>query len=216
MPPDTYCLVPAFNFWLNREYESKHKNEHAIRVTTKTRNWGNRGSDTAINWGKSADVNIIALGFVKDIIKPCEYRLQGLNFTRFSLLTLPNCMPLRQILTPMYKRYSAPNILITVKATDETITNALSPRMEQADIIKRPVMFPATVQSERETPNCKLCVDTSNIAGPGIAAAIRAIEQNANQFSKYIIFISALGHLSWIGNVQEPLLVKPVHPRVQI
>jgi len=74
-----------------------------------------------------------------------------------------------------------------VKAVDEIITNALKPKMEQADITKRPVTFPATTISERNVPNWILCVDTSNIAGPGIAAAIKAIEQNASQFSKCII-----------------------------
>lgn len=74
-----------------------------------------------------------------------------------------------------------------VKAVDETSTNALNPSMAKADIIKRPVIFPATVIRARGVPNCKLCVDISNIAGPGIAAAIKAIEQKANQFSKCII-----------------------------
>jgi hypothetical protein len=79
---------------------------------------------------------------------------------------------------------------MTVKAVDETITNALKPKTEQADIMKSPVTFPATVISERNVPNSRLCFDTSNIAGPGITAATKAIEQNASQFSKYIIIPS--------------------------
>lgn len=74
-----------------------------------------------------------------------------------------------------------------VKAVAETITNTLNPKMEQADIVKRLVTFPATVIRARGVPNCRLCADTNKIAGPGITAARKAIEQNANQFSKYII-----------------------------
>jgi hypothetical protein len=67
------------------------------------------------------------------------------------------------------------------------MTNALTPNMEHADIVNKPVTFPVTVIRDRKVPNCRLCVDTNNIAGPGIAAAIKAIEQNANQVSKCII-----------------------------
>ena len=75
-----------------------------------------------------------------------------------------------------------------VKAVEETITSALNPNIEKVDIIKSPVTLPAAVIRARVAPNSRLCVDTSNIAGPGIAAAISAIEQKANQFSKFMIF----------------------------
>jgi len=151
--PDTYFLVPAFNFWLKREYESKHKKEHIIRVTTNIKNCVNNGSDTTINCGKSAEVNIIAFGFVSEINNPCEYRLQALNLASHLLLIVFNCTPLRQIFIPIYNRYNAPNIFMTVKAVDEIITNALKPKIEHADIIKRPVTFPAAAINERNVPN---------------------------------------------------------------
>ena len=58
--------------WLKREYESKHKNEHIIRVITNIKNWINKGSEVLMNCGKSADVNIIAFGFVNETRSPWE------------------------------------------------------------------------------------------------------------------------------------------------
>jgi hypothetical protein len=52
---------------------------------------------------------------------------------------------------------------MTVKAGEETMTNALNPKMEEADIAKTPVTFFAAVIRARGVPNGKLCVDTNKM-----------------------------------------------------
>ena len=74
-------FVPFLNLWLNNEYKDKHNKELIMSVKTKITNCGKSGSETTINCGKSADVNIIALGLVKETKRPCEYKLQALYFT---------------------------------------------------------------------------------------------------------------------------------------
>jgi len=70
-----------------------------------------------------------------------------------------------------------------VNATAEFNTIALKPSTEKLDIKRRPEILPRTVISDLLKPYIRLLVETSRVAGPGVAVANKAIEQNANQLS---------------------------------
>jgi len=65
----------------------------------------------------------------------------------------------------------------------------LRPTTDKDDSMASPLILPKIVTMERLTPNLRLWLATNNIAGPGIAAATKAIMLNVSQLSKLNYFL---------------------------